>query len=407
MTAVGSVASVDRSTRRARRVLPGVVSFAGSDWWVHGRAYANVQVMIELSKERPVLIVNSIGMRTPKPTGQKNFKIRIASKLRSLAKGVRRPMPDRMLWVYTPLFLPAFSSRAQSINARFIALQVQLLSRWIGIRSPSVMVTNPVFHAAAARLHPTSLVYYRSDRHSAAPEIDESLIRHCEDELFEHAHTICYSNDMLRRDETDRHHGKGITVDHGVEVDHFTPDGPRSELAGVRGRVIGFFGLIEPGYVDMPLITELADAFPNDTVVLAGRIATDVTDWQKRPNIMLLGHHPYEALPALSRNFDVALSPMPHNEWNKGVNPLKLKEYLSLGLPVVAVRFPELDRFADVVALAEGHSEFVRMVGEALDGRAVSTASQRRASVLPHSWATRAVVVRDALDRRGRPGSDA
>ncbi|MGH2824975.1 MAG: hypothetical protein ACRDLY_18540, partial [Thermoleophilaceae bacterium] len=45
----------------------GVICFGGVDWWYHNRGHYDLQMMRELSADRPVLYVNSIGMRMPAP----------------------------------------------------------------------------------------------------------------------------------------------------------------------------------------------------------------------------------------------------------------------------------------------------------------------------------------------------
>jgi len=45
---------------------------------------------------------------------------------------------------------------------------------------------------------------------------------------------------------------------------------------------------------------------------------------------------PYEEVPSLLKEVDIAVSPLENNIWNKGKCAMKLLEYMSLGLPVVA-----------------------------------------------------------------------
>ncbi len=75
---------------------------------------------------------------------------------------------------------------------------------------------------------------------------------------------------------------------------------------------------------------------------MIGPKAMDISRLQAEPNVVYLGPVQYAKLPAYAAQFNVALMPWLQNEWIKGCNPIKLKEYLALGFPVVAMRFPEL-----------------------------------------------------------------
>ncbi len=57
---------------------------------------------------------------------------------------------------------------------------------------------------------------------------------------------------------------------------------------------------------------------------------------------MLLGQKPYAELPRYSAYFDVGLIPFEYNDLTLAVNPIKLREYLSAGMPVVATALPEI-----------------------------------------------------------------
>ena len=59
------------------------------------------------------------------------------------------------------------------------------------------------------------------------------------------------------------------------------------------------------------------------------------------PNVHFLGRKPYAALPGYCKAFDVALLPFIKNELTENANPLKLREYLAAGLPVVSTDIPE------------------------------------------------------------------
>ncbi len=80
----------------------------------------------------------------------------------------------------------------------------------------------------------------------------------------------------------------------------------------------------------------------------------------------MLGKKPYEKIPHYGKCFDVAIMPWRQNRWIELCNPIKLKEYLALGKPVVSTSFPELQNYLDVTYTAKTPEEFVRCIKKAL-----------------------------------------
>jgi glycosyltransferase involved in cell wall biosynthesis len=103
-----------------------------------------------------------------------------------------------------------------------------------------------------------------------------------------------------------------------------------------------------------------------------------------------LGVRPYEEVPRYGAGFDVALMPWLRNPWIEASNPIKLKEYLALGLPVVSTDFPELARYRAVLTAVEDPDAFVDAVRAVLASGGPSTPEGRRAAVAHDSWDTRA-----------------
>ena len=81
---------------------------------------------------------------------------------------------------------------------------------------------------------------------------------------------------------------------------------------------------------------------------------------------MFAGAQPYRSLPSWAKAFDVAI--IPYRLTRQVVNsaPLKLREYLATGKPIVAVPAPEIERFAGLVRLARGPEQFITEIERAL-----------------------------------------
>lgn len=368
----------------------GVVCYAGVDWWYHNRGHSECQIMRRLAPRVPVLWVNSIGMRVPRPGRTELPLARWSRKLRSTLKGLQRDPSG--LWVYSPLFLPRYTQAALGWNGRLLHRQTALLARRLGIRRPAAWVTIPSAAPAVERGRFGSVVFNRSDDFSSFPEVDAPLIRSLEERLFARADHTIYVNRLLFERERGRVR-EAHYLGHGVDFDHFAGARARAEgqpvpdaLAGLEKPIVGFYGALDDYTIDLDLLVATARRLRPGTLVVIGFRAMEIDALLREPNVRVLDPVPYEILPRYAAHFDVALMPWLRNEWIEYCNPIKLKEYLALGLPVVTIRFPELAPYEDLVYGADSREEFLAGLDAALAERSPEQVERRRDSVREDSW---------------------
>ena len=147
------------------------------------------------------------------------------------------------------------------------------------------------------------------------------------------------------------------------------------------------------------------------TFLLVGHAAADVSALRARANVHLAGAQPYAELPNWARAWDVAIIPYRQNRQVANANPLKLREYLAMGKPVVSTRNPEIEKFAQWVRIADTREDFLAALDDVLAGEPEGAAAARRAAVADQTWDHRvdAVLaqVRHALRTRALPVSAA
>ncbi|GAA2667551.1 MULTISPECIES: glycosyltransferase [Actinosynnema] len=379
---------------------PGWVCFSAQDWWYHNRAHSDFQLMRSMARRRKVLVVNSIGMRMPTRGNSTHVARRVLRKLKSIAKFLRRPEPN--FYVMSPLPLPFYGNPTlRKVNAVLVRAQVRLVCALLRLDAPVVMVTIPTAWDVVAPMRRTSLVFNRSDRHSDFPEADREAIAALERELLRNSDHVVYVSHALMAEEAALTGDRAHFLDHGVDVDHFTAR-PQvqwpADVRAVPGPRVGFFGALDDFVVDFDLLERVAAELPDVSLLLIGDATHPMERFAKYPNVHWLGFKPYDVIPACGSAFDVAIMPWQDNNWIKHSNPIKLKEYLALGLPVVSTEFAELDAYRDRVRAAADHTTFVAAVREALEHGAPKPPDQLRASVLPYSWLSRAGVLRDLAE---------
>jgi glycosyltransferase involved in cell wall biosynthesis len=141
-----------------------------------------------------------------------------------------------------------------------------------------------------------------------------------------------------------------------------------------KGRItIGYFGHLSSSWFDWPLVVSLAKRRPDWTFHIIGY----GLDKRIEPldNLIFLGRVEHGDLPAYAKNWDAAIIPFQASKLSAAVDPIKVYEYISLDLPVVASGMPHLASYPGVFA-ASNAAEF-----EAALEKAAKTKIDRSASV--------------------------
>jgi glycosyltransferase involved in cell wall biosynthesis len=381
-----------------QKKVDSFICFAGIDWWYHNRAHSEVQIMRNISKHIPVLFVNSIGMRTPKRGVTKQPARRIMRKLKSIMRGLVKV--DERMWVYTPIILPPSHKKwRRELNSRFIALQVKIVIKLLGLGRCARWVTIPTAYEVARRIRGGAMIFNRCDAFSKFPEANEEHIRWLEDRLINDSDAVVYVNRKLMEADGGKP-DKKFYIGHGVDYELFSSAGEcrhdkPDDLKGIKGPVAGFFGSIDNHTMDMELMKNVMENLKDVSFVMIGREAVDISEMARLDNVHFLGFKDYEQIPVYGSFFDVGIMPWLESEWIEYCNPVKLKEYLSLGLPVVTTPIPQVDEFGDVLYVGSGCKEFGLMIRRALEEDSAQRRLQRKLKVEGDSWHNKA---RDVIE---------
>ena len=123
-----------------------------------------------------------------------------------------------------------------------------------------------------------------------------------------------------------------------------------------------YAGALWGDWFDWELLRELALGQPRASLVVIGDVRHRWRGWPS--NIHFTGLLPQAWLPAFLSRADVAIIPWKVSPVTQATSPLKVYEYLAMGLPVVAPRLKPLACMPGVL-LAKNRKEFVALVEEA------------------------------------------
>ena len=372
-----------------------IIAFS-KDW--DDNPASNHHVLRELAKTRRVLWLNSVATRAPRLATKRDLG-RIARKLRDFARGPVNVEND--LWVFTPLVLPLpHSSAARFLNGLILRASVRLLRARLRMREFQLWTFLPSVPDYVGKLGESLSVYYCVDEWSMFSYIDAEGTNEMEQALLQRVDCVFAVNEALAK-RKGRFNRETYVATHGVHHDLFAaaldPDAVPDDIAALPHPVIGFFGTLED-WVDLELIAEVAERRPDWSIVLIGPPLIDVELLSQMRNVHVLGPRPYEDLPAYSKDFDVGIIPYRASEQLRYRNPLKLREYLSAGLPVVSTATPETPEYDEWCAVASDADAFVNAIEAALEEDSPELRRERSEAMASESWEARVAKLVETVD---------
>ncbi len=384
------------TTQHASRESLPIIAFA-KDW--HEDPTSNHHVLRELAKTRRVLWLNSLATRTPSLASGRDLG-KIKRKLVEFAKGPKNVEND--LWVFSPLVLPLpHHAWARSINKQVLRATIRGLRYRLGIDRFDLWTFLPNSAAYVGTLGEESSVYYCVDEWSLFSYLDREQTVAAERELLRKVDAVFAINHALAEAKRSVN-AQTFVSPHGVDHELFAQALDEAtvvpaDIASISGPRIGFYGTIRD-WVDLELVAHVAKARPAWSIVLLGQVLCDASAVAGLPNVHLLGQKRHDELPAYCKAFDVGIIPYRIDDRMAFVNPLKLREYLSAGVPVVSTPVPEVARYREHCRIAPTRGEFVAAIDAALKDGSTTARRVRSESMKTETWSARVADVMRTVD---------
>jgi glycosyltransferase involved in cell wall biosynthesis len=184
-------------------------------------------------------------------------------------------------------------------------------------------------------------------------------------------------------------HARVRFLPHGVDWDAFRTGRGRAPAAleSMPRPRVGFVGRVDER-IDVALVDAAAGALPDATFVFVGPRGLRRGPLDVRANVRFLPAVAYDDVPAVLQALDVGMLPYRVDALTEGANPLKLRELLAAGVPVVSTSLPEVRRYAGLVRIARDVDEWGSALRDAVrEGR--SRADERSRAVRGETWERR------------------
>nr|WP_055507910.1 methyltransferase domain-containing protein [Nonomuraea pusilla] len=191
--------------------------------------------------------------------------------------------------------------------------------------------------------------------------------------------------------------GRPVSVNaNALDPDFPTPSVPRRADASK----VGYFGHLTDKWFDWDLLLRAARAHPGLVFELAGHQQPDL---RLPENVRLLGLLGHRELAELSAGWALALIPFRNGPLADAVDPIKVYEYLHLGLPVLATYFPQCADYPGV-RVTESAAEFVAAIPQVAGS--APDAARVRAWLAANTWECRVEAYTELAEQVVRKGRD-
>ena len=335
----------------------------GEDFSSHPHSLEHL--MRPLFDDNRVIWVETIGLRSPKINLydlKKVFrKILVWCRLnRSL---LHKKLPPETVSVVTPFMVPYNQfSFIRKLNTYLVTKCVRQKIKGLNFK-PLLTITSVINSCDYIGLfNEKKIIFVCVDEFSLWPGLDSKMVSGMEKKLIDKSDLIFATSSELVKNKKSNS-CETILLTHGVDYSHFKLPAKVIHKDKVN---ICYFGLFDER-TDQSIIKHIVDNLENIVIHIIGKVACDNSILKNHSRIQFYDSVSYDVLPAKIENMDIFILPYFMNELTKNINPLKLKEYLSTGRPVISTPLPEVLQLKKYLYIAKTKSEFLTVIESILN----------------------------------------
>jgi glycosyltransferase involved in cell wall biosynthesis len=227
----------------------------------------------------------------------------------------------------------------------------------------------------------------------------KSRIFDIEKEFCSKVDGIITTSDFLNS-EKKKFNKNSFVVKNGVDFNLFVPFAKKTVSKNTSTKKIGYIGTLDQRF-DIDMVEHSVKELPEVLFEFTGYLLnnTIVERLSKYPNVSFFGPIKANKVPELLAKYDLGIIPYIMDEVNKNIYPLKINEYLAVGVPVVMTAFANLTDFKDTVKVANTKELFKEHIINELANDNDSLIKERIAFAKQNSWEGRAVEFGNILDK--------
>lgn len=212
------------------------------------------------------------------------------------------------------------------------------------------------------------LIHRCSDDISGFKGVCKSML-YFEKKLIKKANTVFVtSKDLIEKKSVIRN--DLIYLPNGVELINFQRKKYiiPIEFRNRTNRKCIFVGALH-NWIDIDLVRYCSKKLGNIEFYFIGPVDTDLNSLNDISNIYILDKKDYSEIPNYLYYSDVSIIPFKINNLTNSITPVKLYEYMSVGLNVVSTNFKEMNYISSPAYIAKNYDEFCEYILQAIENK--------------------------------------
>lgn len=179
-----------------------------------------------------------------------------------------------------------------------------------------------------------------------------------------------------------------------------TPEKLPHRINKTRPR-LGYVGWITHR-TDLELISFIAKSRPGYDLIIAGpkHANLSLNVLKDQPNVTIKGAIPYKEVPQFLKTVDVCMIPHKDTLYSRSMSPLKLFQYLGSGRPIVSTSVAGVERWNDLISIANDYQEFIECIDMALNQDSEELSRKRIEAVKQETWGSRVEEMFKTVEKR-------
>lgn len=247
---------------------------------------------------------------------------------------------------------------------------------------------NPFMGLGVSRYFPNKPHFYYCYDEIGAAHWLKNHGEYLEKKLIQEVNASIFTSNFLQQKKTSSHQPSHV-VTNGVDLKNFKPFAKNCPNT-LPLKKVGYLGSIDDR-LDVNLLKEVMNSNPSFELHFVGRVVhQEVAEELKSIRQTFLAPPvAIDEVPRVMASLDAGIIPYVKNEFTEAIYPLKINEYLAIGLPVLMTPFALLNEFEGEVKVSGEAVVFKSLLEELLASDSEEKIHKRQKLADQNSWANK------------------